>query len=111
MDLDDTLGIKRFVDSTRQLQQDLVQARQEMSAVTVQGTAGGGAVKATVDGRGALEGLVISPVVADPGDVRGLADMIVSAVRNAHQTLMDRHEQRLAPVLDSLRTELRDISG
>ncbi|MFF4243525.1 YbaB/EbfC family nucleoid-associated protein [Streptomyces sp. NPDC001822] len=108
---DDGLGLRKLLDSTLQLQEDLARAQEELRSLRVEGTAGGGAVKATLDGKGALAGLVISPAVADPGNARGLADLVVSAVRDAQQSLADRHEEQLLPALDSLRTELRDISG
>ncbi|WP_438306687.1 YbaB/EbfC family nucleoid-associated protein (plasmid) [Streptomyces sp. HUAS TT11] len=110
MDLDDGLGIRKLLDSTRRIQQDLTRAQEEFRALTVQGTAGGGAVKATLDGKGVLQDLVISPVVADPGNAQGLADMIVSAVRDAQQDLAARHEEQFVPMLESLRTELGDFS-
>lgn len=110
MDLDDGLGIQKLLDSTRRLQQDLARAQEELRALTVEGTSGGGAVKATVDGKGVLQGLVISPVVADPGNAQGLADLILSAVREAQQSLATRQEEQFVPMLDSLRTELDDFT-
>ncbi|MFI8006967.1 YbaB/EbfC family nucleoid-associated protein [Streptomyces sp. NPDC086010] len=112
MDLDDDgFSLGQLLDSTRKLQEDLARAQEELRLLRVDGTAGGGAVRATLDGKGALANLVISPAVADPGNARGLADLVVSAVRDAQQTLADRHEERLVPALESLRTGLRDISG
>ncbi|MGY5029903.1 YbaB/EbfC family nucleoid-associated protein [Streptomyces sp. 900116325] len=110
MDLDDGLGIQKLLESTRRIQQDLSRAQEELRALTVQGAAGGGAVQATVNGKGVLQDLVISHVVADAGNAQGLADMIVSAVRNAQQALAARQEEQFVPVLDELRTELGDFS-
>ncbi|WP_063796020.1 YbaB/EbfC family nucleoid-associated protein [Streptacidiphilus griseoplanus] len=111
MDTNDGLGIQRLLHSAARLQQDLVRAQEELGAATVQGTAGGGAVRATVNGRGELQDVVISPAVADPGNTPGLADLIVSAVRDAQRAVVARSEERFVPVLEALNTELRDFSG
>ncbi|SEG90517.1 hypothetical protein SAMN05216223_1223 [Actinacidiphila yanglinensis] len=108
MDLDDDATIRRLLTSTHQLQQDLVRAQDDAGALTVQGTAGGGLVRVTLNGKGTVEDLVISPVAADPGNARGLADLVVAAVRDARRTLAERHRARLLPVLESIRDELSD---
>ncbi|MEV6995744.1 YbaB/EbfC family nucleoid-associated protein [Streptomyces sp. NPDC093228] len=110
MDLDDSLGIRKLLDTARQLQQDLARSQDELRGTSAQGTAGGGAVKVTIDGRGALQNLAISPVVADPGNAQGLADLIVSAVRAAQETMATRHEERLVPLLEALRADLRPFT-
>ncbi|MEU6341905.1 YbaB/EbfC family nucleoid-associated protein [Streptomyces sp. NPDC046977] len=110
MDLDDGHAIQKLLDNTRRIQQHLTRAQEEFRALTVQGTAGGGAVKATVDSKGMLRDLAISSVVADPGNAQGLADMIVSAVRDAQHALAARQEEQFVPMLESLRTGLGDLS-
>ncbi|WP_225847507.1 YbaB/EbfC family nucleoid-associated protein [Streptomyces sp. HPF1205] len=111
MDLDDA-AVRRLLDSTRQFQRDFTRAQAELGALTVQGTAGGGAVTATVDSGGVLTGLTIAPFAADPDNVRDLADMILSALRDARQALTARREERLRPLLESLDTDLgRGLSG
>ncbi|MFE7751944.1 YbaB/EbfC family nucleoid-associated protein [Streptomyces sp. NPDC057428] len=110
MDLNDAT-VRRLLNSTRQLTQELVQAQSQLRTLTVQGTAGGGLVTVTINGKGALEDLVISPVAADPSNAQGLADMVVTAFRDARQNLTDRQEKQLRPVLESIRDELRDPPG
>ncbi|MGW2836608.1 YbaB/EbfC family nucleoid-associated protein [Streptomyces sp. NPDC001493] len=110
MDLEDDSTVRRLLTSTRRLQQDLVLAKEEARAFTVRGTAGGGLVEVTINGRGTVESLAISPVAADPANVQGLADLVVAAFRDARQGLTDRYETRLLPVLESIRDELRDSS-
>ncbi|MFI2380363.1 YbaB/EbfC family nucleoid-associated protein [Streptomyces sp. NPDC018964] len=106
MELGNGLDIHKLLDSARLLREKVAETQEELSRTGAQGTAGGGAVRASVDGKGVLVDLTISPVVADPGNVRNLADQIVAAVQDAQRTLLDRHESRLLPVLDSLRAEL-----
>lgn len=111
MDLDDNTTVRRLLESTRQLQHELVRAQEDVRALKIRGTAGGGLVTVTINGKGAVEGLVISPVAADPDNTKGLADLIVAAFREARTTLADRHEKSVLPVLESIRDELRGSSG
>src|SRR5690606_9013894 len=111
MELGNGLDMHKLLDSARLLSEKLAETQEMLSRTGAQGTAGGGAVRASVDGKGVLVKLTISPVVADPGNVRNLADQIVAAVQDAQRTLLDRHESRLLPVLDSLRSELGGTSS
>ncbi|MCS7179417.1 MAG: YbaB/EbfC family nucleoid-associated protein [Anaerolineae bacterium] len=65
------------------LQEDLMKAQEEIAAMTITATAGGGAVTATVSGDRRLQSLQIQPEVVDPNDVEMLQDLIVAAVNQA----------------------------
>ncbi|MEV5151379.1 YbaB/EbfC family nucleoid-associated protein [Streptomyces werraensis] len=111
MDLDDGSDLQKLLDNTLRLQQNLAEARQEFSALTVQGTAGGGAVRATVNSKGVLTSLEITPAVAAPDNAQGLADLVVSAVRDAQHALATRYEELFVPVLESLDSQLGNFTG
>nr|WP_231946442.1 YbaB/EbfC family nucleoid-associated protein [Auraticoccus monumenti] len=65
------------------MQSQMMQAQEELAEATVEGTAGGGLVTATMSGTGELLSLAISPEACDPADTESLADMVVAAVRDA----------------------------
>jgi len=68
------------------MQQRVVAAQEGLADLRVTGSAGGGVVSATVDGRGDLLDLSIAPAAFDPADPEGLdtlADLVVAAVRDA----------------------------
>ncbi|MEU4659693.1 YbaB/EbfC family nucleoid-associated protein [Streptomyces sp. NPDC023723] len=102
MERNDALDMGRLVETTRQMQQGLARAQQEIHTLSARGTAGGGAVRVTVDSKGALRELTISPAVADPGGTRALAELVVAAVREAQTALAAQHEARLLPMLEAL---------
>ncbi|WP_431949807.1 YbaB/EbfC family nucleoid-associated protein [Actinacidiphila sp. bgisy167] len=105
------LDIQRLLNTATRMKQDLLRAQEELRTATVQGSAGGGAVRATVNGKGELQKLVISPAIADPDNAHALAAMVVSAVRDAQHALAARSEERLLPVLDALDRDVQDLSG
>ncbi|MFB7504019.1 MULTISPECIES: YbaB/EbfC family nucleoid-associated protein [Streptomyces] len=107
---DDSFDLDRLLQRADQLQQNAARAKQELFATGAQGVAGGGAVKVTVDGKGQIETLQISPVIADPNNTEGLAEMVVAAVRDAHTSLTAIHRAQLRPLLDSLKAGLGGLS-
>ena len=67
----------------KQVQQMQVQMQQRMSELRVEGSAGGGMVKAVVNGHKELQSVVIDKEAVDPNDVEMLQDLVVAAVNEA----------------------------
>ena len=68
------------------MQQEMLRMQQEMETKTYTAAAGGGMVKATVNGKHELVDLVINPEAVDPDDVDMLQDMVIAAVNEAMRT-------------------------
>ena len=78
-----TLASAGLLAQAQAMQQQLLDAQRELSEATVEGSAGGDLVTATVTGAGELLGLVIKPEAVDPEDTETLADLVLAAVRDA----------------------------
>ncbi len=66
-------------------QEMLARAQEELAATTVEGTAGGGAVRVTMSGEQKITGITIAPDVVDPDDVEMLQDLIMAAIADASE--------------------------
>jgi nucleoid-associated protein EbfC len=86
----------------QQMQQQLLQAQEQLARTQVTGTAGGGLVTANVTGAGELVGLVIDPSAIDPSDAEGLADLIIAAVRDANRAAAELQQQAMGPLAGGL---------
>jgi DNA-binding YbaB/EbfC family protein len=64
-------------------QEMLARAQEELKAATVEGSAGGGAVRVTMTGEQRIAGIAIRPEVVDPDDVEMLQDLIMAAIADA----------------------------
>jgi DNA-binding YbaB/EbfC family protein len=75
---------------------DAEKMNQKLDETRIDGTAGGGAVKVTVDGHGHLVEVKIKPEAVDPEDVATLEDLVAGAVRQAWEKAEDlkTEEQR-----------------
>ena len=67
----------------QKMQQEAIRMQEEMENKTYDATAGGGMVKATVNGKHEVVSLSINPEAVDPDDVEMLQDMVIAAVNEA----------------------------
>jgi len=85
------------------MQQDMARIQTELETATVEGSAGGGVVKATVTGKQQLVGLTIDPSAVDPEDVDMLQDLVVAAVNEALKASQELAEQKMGAVTAGLK--------
>ena len=72
-----------MIKQAQKMQQDMLKMQEEMESKEYDTTAGGGMVKAVVNGKHELLSLTINPEAVDPEDVEMLQDMVVAAVNEA----------------------------
>ena len=73
----------QMMKQAQKLQQQMLQMQEEMESKTYSAAAGGGMVKATVNGKHEVLELAINPEAVDPDDVEMLQDMVIAAVNEA----------------------------
>ena len=76
-------GLGKFLKQAQKMQEQMAKVQEELAAREVEGTAGGGAVKAIAKCDGTIVSVKIDPKVVDPKDVEMLEDLVVGAVANA----------------------------
>jgi DNA-binding YbaB/EbfC family protein len=94
--------MQQLLQQAQKMQQDLAAAQQELAETPVEGTSGGGLVKATVTGSGELTALEIDPKVVDPEDTETLADLVIAAVRDANNSAQELAQAKLGPLAQGL---------
>ena len=72
-----------MIKQAQKMQQDMLKMQEEMESREYDATAGGGMVKAVVNGKHEVLSLTINPEAVDPEDVEMLQDMVVAAVNEA----------------------------
>jgi DNA-binding YbaB/EbfC family protein len=72
-----------MIKQAQKMQADMMKAQAELEEKTYTASAGGGAVKAVVNGKHELLTLEINPAAVDPDDVEMLCDMVKAAVNGA----------------------------
>ena len=80
-----------------QMQQQILEVQARLAETKETGSAGGGAVRATVTGSLELVGLDLDPSVVDPTDTETLADLVVAAGRDAKRAAQEMQAQAMGP--------------
>ena len=76
--------------------------QEELGRLTAEGSAGGGMVRATVNGRQELVGLKIDPEAVNRDDVALLEDLVKSAVTQAMDKARDLQKEAAAKMIGDL---------
>lgn len=74
------MNIKQLMKQAQQMQE---QMQRQMQTIQVEGTAGGGMVKATMNGSKEVLAITIDKEAVDPDDVEMLQDLVKAAVNEA----------------------------
>ena len=97
------MGMANLQRMAQQMQQEMLRVQTELEATQVDGSAGGGVVKAVVTGKQELVSIAIDPDAVDPSDVDMLQDLIVAAVNDALRLSRELTEEKMAAVTGGLR--------
>jgi nucleoid-associated protein EbfC len=97
-----TPDMSALLAQAQQMQQQLMEAQEQMAAAEVHGQAGGGLVQVTVKGSGEVVSVSIDPKVVDPDDVETLQDLIVGALADASKQVTILAQSRLGPLAGGL---------
>ncbi len=92
------MGMGNLQRMAQQMQQEMLRIQGELAEATVDGSAGGGVVKATVTGKQEVVSVTIDPSAIDPEDADMLQDLIVAAVNDALRASRELAEQKMSAV-------------
>ena len=97
------MGFGNLAKMAQQMQAGMARVDAELQELRIEGSAGGGAVKAVATGKQELESIIIDPGVVDPEDVEMLQDLVLAAVRDALDQAKAVAEQKVGQVTGGLR--------
>ena len=79
----------------QEMQGKMKQLQDQLEAMTITGTAGGGMVSADVNGQGIIKRVKIDPSVVNPADTEMLEDLVAVAVAEAQKKAQERQQQEM----------------
>jgi DNA-binding YbaB/EbfC family protein len=91
-------NMQQLMQQAQKMQRQLAAAQEELAATSVEGTAGGGLVRATLTGAGELTALAIDPQAVDPDDIETLQDLVVAAVRDGKRVADELAAETMGPL-------------
>ena len=87
----------------KQLQQAQERMQQEIAALQIEATAGGGMVKVVMDGQKNLVSLRIDPEVVSKEDVEMLQDLVTAAVNEAARKVDEAIQQKIGGLTSGMK--------
>jgi nucleoid-associated protein EbfC len=95
------LDMQQLLAAAAAMQSQLMNAQQELAEAEIEGTAGGGLVRATVNGQGELVDLSIDASAIDAADpqesAQTISDLVLAAYRDACRAVDDLQQETMAP--------------
>jgi hypothetical protein len=86
---------RKMVQQLQQMQNKLMKAQEELGTLTVEGTAGGSAVRVVMNGHRDLQSIDIAREAVDPDDVETLQELLVIAFNDASKKAQELSEQKM----------------
>lgn len=84
------------------MQAQMAKMQEELAALTVEGSAGGGMVTVSANGQGDIMSVKIDPEVLGDGDVEMLEDLVLAAVNEALRRSKDLAAEKMGKVTGGL---------
>ena len=91
-----------MMKQAQKMQQEMLRMQAEQEAKTFTAKAGGGMVKASVNGKHEVVSLEINPEAVDPDDVEMLQDMVIAAVNEAMRAADTDSQNNMAKITGGL---------
>ncbi len=87
----------------KQLQQTQERIQQEISALSIEASSGGGMVRVTMSGEKKIQSLTIDPEVVTRDDVEMLQDLILTAVNEATHKVDQTVQEKIGGLAGGLK--------
>ncbi len=91
-------NMNNLMKQAQRMQKQMEEAQKDLETKEFEASAGGGVVKATVNGKKELVSVKIDPDAVDPEDVEMLEDMIVAAVNEAMRGMNEISTQTMSKI-------------
>ena len=95
-------NMNQMLKQVQKMQADMMKAQEALASETVQASAGGGMVTATITGDLVLKDIAIDPDAVDPDDVELLQDMVLAAVNEAIRQAQELAAKRMGGLTGGL---------
>lgn len=90
--------MQSLLKQAQEMQRRMQDAQRSLGERILEGSAGGGAVKAYVNGNQELQAVKIEKAAVDPDDVETLEDLVAGAVKQALQAAKELRDREMGKV-------------
>jgi nucleoid-associated protein EbfC len=95
---DEGFDINALLNQAMAMQQQMAEAQEEAARQSVEGQAGGGAVRVAMTGGGEVTRVSIAPAAVDPADVEMLEDLVLAAFHDAQAKVAEIRQAAIGEI-------------
>lgn len=88
--------IMKILQQAQEMQGRMAKIQEELQAMTLTGTSGGGMVTVDVNGQGIVKRVKIDPSVVNPSDTEMLEDLVTVAAADAQRKAQERQQEHMS---------------
>lgn len=91
-----------MMGKVKEMQSKMQEAQDKLGEITAEGEAGGGMVKAVVNGKKEVLSIEVEPEIFKPEDAKLTQDLIVAAINNAMRKVEELSKHEMAKVTEGI---------
>lgn len=95
-------NLGQMMKQVQDMQARMADMQDKLGDLEIEGSAGGGAVKATLNGKGVVRAVKIDPSVVNASDVETLEDLLVVALNDAKAKVDAESQARMSQITGGL---------
>ncbi len=95
-------NLGNMMKQAQQMQAKMAEMQDQLGAIEVSGSAGGGMVTITLSGKSEMRGVKIDPALATPDDTEVLEDLIIAAFNDAKAKVEARVQEEMSKLTGGL---------
>jgi DNA-binding YbaB/EbfC family protein len=94
--------IQKMIKQAQKMQEEIGNIQEELGKMEIEGVAGGGKVKLRFSGKFDPLGAKIDPELLKSGDAEMLEDLIMTALKDANEKIIDITQKKMSKVTAGL---------
>lgn len=95
-------NLSEMMKQAQELQARMAEMQEKLAEIEITGSAGGGMVQVTLDGKGGARRIRIDPSLVQPDDAAVLEDLILAAFNDAKGKLEDAIREKMSELTGGL---------
>jgi DNA-binding YbaB/EbfC family protein len=92
----------KMIKQAKQMQEQLQQMQEQLREEQIEGTAGGGMVTVTMNGRYEVQAVKIDPEVVDREEIEMLEDLVAAACNDARVKIEEKLQEEMGKMTGGL---------
>jgi len=97
------MDMQQMIRQMQKMQTQMKKTQESLESQNFSAEAGGGAVKVTLNGNGAVTELKLAPTAVDPNDVEALEDLLMAAFNEAVTKKDNAYQESVGAITKGLK--------